>query len=183
MSDACTGEIRIFAGTYAPLDWHICDGTLVSASTYPGLYSLIGNTYGGTLNQNFALPDLRGRLPMSQGTGKGLTSRTLGQALGTETVALVEAQLPAHTHTFMALNGAGTAGSPAGAVFANSLDTTHSANIAAHYLKDVTEVTQPYTLNLAAVEDAGGTAFHANVMPCVALNYIICLNGIYPNFN
>lgn len=182
MSDAATGEIRIFASNFAPQGWHLCDGSPLAVNDYQVLFSLIGYTYGGS-GTSFNLPDLRGRLPINQGTGTGLTARILGQTGGAETVTLVEGTLPTHTHSFMALNGPATQALPAGAVFANSLNSNNSSLTAAHYLKDLSEVTEPFTLNATAVSSVGGNQSHANVMPCTALNYIICLNGIYPTFN
>jgi microcystin-dependent protein len=92
------GEIQLFAFNYAPMDFLPCDGALLASANYPTLYALIGTTYGGN-STNFALPDLRGRVPINQGTGTGLSARTIGTQIGSETVTLTVPNLPAHTHT------------------------------------------------------------------------------------
>jgi len=96
--DNYLGEVRIFAGNYAPEGWQFCNGQSLSVSEYQALYSLIGTTYGGDGVNTFALPDLRGRVPVGVGSGPGLTPRVLGQSGGSEEVALVESQIPAHGH-------------------------------------------------------------------------------------
>src|SRR5690348_1959766 len=113
------GEIRMFAGTFAPVGWNLCDGTLLSISEYSVLYSVIGPVWGGNGTTNFAVPDLRGRLPVGQGQGAGLTNRTLGPAGGgASTVQLAQAQMPAHSHTFYATSTGGTTVSAGGNILA-----------------------------------------------------------------
>ena len=98
MSDPYIGEIRIFAGSFAPRDWHFCDGSAMSIADNDALFSLIGTTYGGDGEQTFNLPDLRGRLPIHHGAGTGLTPRTIGDVAGSERVTVLANQLPAHAH-------------------------------------------------------------------------------------
>src|SRR5262245_26202423 len=107
MSDPFIAEIKMFGGNFAPLGWATCDGQLLPISQYTALFSLLGTTYGGDGVTNFALPDLRGRVPMHPGQGPGLSPRTLGEKAGTETVTLTTAQLPAHNHAANCVTPAG----------------------------------------------------------------------------
>lgn len=168
--DAFIGEIKMFGGTYAPMGWRFCDGSLLSITDYSALYALIGTTYGGDGTSNFRLPDLRGRLPVHQGTGPGLTPRVLGQAFGAETVTLTADQLGGHTHTLFA------SGNPAG-------QTTPGGN-----LPGVTGVNVYTTSNSARVNlnaqtiTAGGSGqAHYNLMPSQCVHFIICCEGIFPS--
>ena len=99
MSEAYVGEIRIFAGTFAPTGWALCNGQILAISQNTALFSLLGTTYGGNGTTTFALPNLQGRAPMHWGTGPGLTPRSLGEVGGAATVTLLSTQMPAHTHT------------------------------------------------------------------------------------
>jgi microcystin-dependent protein len=170
MSDPYIGEIRMFGGNFAPVGWSFCNGQLLSISEYTALFQLIGTTYGGDGVSTFALPDLRGRLPISQGTGQG-GSYALGQAAGTETVTLTTAQMPAHAHSFVGSTAEVEVATPANGVFATSADTPFYA---------------PYnpgkgaTLNAAVVGSAGGSQPHDNMMPSLCVTFIIALEGIYP---
>jgi microcystin-dependent protein len=174
--DPYTGEIRIFAGNFAPIDWQLCDGSALPVNAYEALFSLIGTYYGGDGINTFNVPDLRGRLAISQGQGPGLSSRPLGQQGGTELAVLDASSMAAHTH---ALNTAGaTAGTPTagpGLTFAN---TTGQNTM---YVNDGV-VPAPNKVNSAAntIAVTGSGQAHDNIMPCLAVNYIICLNGIYP---
>jgi len=174
--DPYIGDIRLFAGSFAPAGWILCNGTLLSISEYDVVFAIIGTTYGGDGVTTFAVPDLRGRLPVGQGNGPGLTPRVLGQSFGSESVTLLSTQIPSHTHTLMASTAAATASSPAANVFAHS--GTDSI-----YTPLPTTGPQPQTLNAASVQSAGGTQPHDNVMPTTAINYIMCLAGIFPSHN
>jgi microcystin-dependent protein len=173
VSDPFIGEIRMFAGNFAPVGWHLCDGTQLAISTNDALYSLIGTTYGGDGVSTFALPDLRGRLPVGQGNGPGLTPRTMGESYGVETVTLTAQQMPAHSHMFFATTAAGTVPSPVDKLFANS----GGDNI---YV-EAPNNPQFQTMNQNTVGAAGNSQPHDNIMPSVGMNYIICLEGIYPS--
>lgn len=181
MADPCLGEIRIFAGPYAPENWNMCDGTLLPISGNEALFTLIGNAYGGTSGVNFALPDLRSRVPISQGTGPGLTPRVLAQNGGSEQVTLTTAGLPSHTHSLMASILPGTVGSPQNALLAQSSNNQGANDV--FYIKAGGAIKTTYTLAPEALSSAGGNESHENRMPSVALNYIICLVGTFPNFN
>src|SRR5262249_8021175 len=119
MAQPYVGEIRIFAGNFAPVGWMFCDGQLLPISENETLFNLIGTTYGGDGQSTFALPDLRGRLPLHQGTGSGLSTRQLAENGGTEEVTLSTQQIPSHTHPVPCSSGGGTPSSdPSNATFA-----------------------------------------------------------------
>jgi microcystin-dependent protein len=171
MVDCYVGEIRMFGGNYAPQDWLLCDGSQLSISTYPTLYALIETTYGGDGVNNFKLPDLRGRIPIGQGTGTGLTPRVLGQSFGVETVALALGEAPAHTHAVTA-GGAATDSVPTnkfpGVLASGTLYSTKSLDIPV------------VTMSAATVGTAGQNMPHENIMPSLCITFIIATNGIYP---
>lgn len=171
MADPYTGEIRLFGGTFAPVNWAFCNGQLLSIADNDALFALIGTTYGGDGQTTFGLPNLQGRLPLHFGT-QGGSSYALGQSAGSETVTLTGQQIGAHTHPLAAGGAAGT-GSPAG----NLLGTPGTAR----YLEP--NVAGPLTLNAQSVAAAGGNQPHDNVMPFLAVSFIICLFGIFPTPN
>jgi microcystin-dependent protein len=179
MSDPYIGEIRMFGGDYAPVNWHFCDGALLNISDYSALFSLLGTTYGGNGTTNFALPDLRGRLPIGQGPGPGLTPRTLGAKGGVETVALTDpSQVGTHGHTVHAATAPGSQASPAAAVWA-------SHNVAKQYIAR-TEIKSPaitHVMNSVAIGNSAGGAAHDNVMPSFPISFIIALQGEFPTQN
>jgi microcystin-dependent protein len=170
MSDPYLGEIRMFGGDYAPRGWSLCDGSQLSIAENEALYTLLGTTYGGDGVNTFGLPDLRGRLPIGTGTGPGLSTRPLGQQAGVENVTLTTAQTPAHTHAFAA-GGASSSASPQGLV--PSAATGFSFYAAAP--SDAT------WLNPGTVQTVGGGQPHDNVMPSLAVGFIIALEGIFPS--
>ncbi|MBF0335538.1 MAG: phage tail protein [Alphaproteobacteria bacterium] len=174
--DGFAGEIRLFAGAYAPQGWHLCDGALLPITDYQMLYSLIGVTYGGDGRTTFALPDLRGRVPVGQGAGPGLTPRTVGVAGGSATVTLLEATMPAHNHAFYASTALGTTDVPGPTLTRAALATGSVA-----YYSPPSGTTPP-TQNLApgTITTAGGSSAHGNLMPTTCINFIIALNGTYP---
>jgi microcystin-dependent protein len=175
--DAYIGDIRLFAGSYAPRGWMLCAGQLLSISDQSTLFALIGTTYGGDGVSTFQLPDLRGRLPVGQGNGSGLTPRVLGQQFGSESVTVLSTQMPSHNHTFSAsTTNPSTSASPTGNVFAHS----NTDNI---YTPLPTTGADPQVMNLASVQSAGGTQPHNNIMPTTAINYIMCVEGIFPSRN
>lgn len=170
------GDIRLFAGNFAPRGWMFCNGAVLSISQYDTLFALIGTTYGGDGQSTFALPDLRGRLPMGQGTGPGLSQRVIGQALGSENVILLAPQMPQHTHTLNATAAAATSPQAAGKLFAQpSADKC--------YGPPPSTAPQPQPLAGSAVSTAGGGQPHNNIMPSMAINYIIAVEGVFPSHN
>lgn len=168
MSDSYVGEIRIFAGNYAPEGWAMCNGQLLPINGNDALFALIGTTYGGDGQTNFAVPDLRSRLPVHMGTSPRTgTGYVLGESGGAEEVVLTVTQLPSHTHQAMA-NATADSEGPANAVWAGSALNRFST-------------TAPDTaMDAAAVEPAGASGAHDNVMPSLPLTFIISLDGYFP---
>lgn len=182
MVDSYVGEIRMMGNVngQTPNGWLPCNGALVSIQTYPALFSLIGTTYGGDGVNTFGIPDLRGRLPMGQGSGTGLTPRFLGQTFGSETVALQPTNTPAHSH---ALNTAGTAGTTTNA--GNQVTFANLQLPMTQYLKDGLGTAGGTMVSPVGttISTTGSGAVHANVMPCATVNFIICTVGLYPQRN
>ena len=168
MSTPYIGEIRLFAGNYAPLGWEFCWGQLVPIYENEALFTLIGTTYGGDGQGTFALPDLRGRVPVHQGQGPGGSNRVIGEVAGSETVTLTSAQMAAHRHTPLATSATATATSgPAGGVLANASIKVYGSGAPSKYLH-----------GLAVT--VGTTQPHENMAPFQTVNYIISMYGIFP---
>jgi microcystin-dependent protein len=167
------GEIRIFAGTFAPNGWAFCDGALLAISDNDALFALIGTTYGGDGQSTFALPDLQGRVPVHMGTARSGTAYTQGEAIGVETVTLTVNQLPGHTHAW----GASTD-------TANSVSPTNNVNAASTVISQFKETGNPTaTMDTDAIGQAGGNQPHSNIQPILAVNFIISLFGVFPTQN
>lgn len=166
------GTVMLFGGNFAPRGWAFCDGSLLPISENDALFALIGTTYGGDGQVTFALPDLRSRVPIHQGTGAGLSTRTIGEAAGSESVTLISSQLPSHTHTVVVTTASATTGVPSNTVTLGvaSIDiySAQAANIALH----------PQTIS-----NAGGNQPHENRQPYMAMNYVIALEGVFPSRN
>lgn len=171
MSAPYVGEIRIFAGNFAPAGWAFCDGSLIAISENDTLFNLIGTTYGGDGQETFALPNLSSRMPLHMGQGLGFSNYVLGEMTGVESVTLNVNQIPAHTHVPTA-NSASSSDSPNGNVWA-------SASVVAPY--GATPSTAQ--MNAAAVGGAGGSQPHENMHPFSVVNFIISLFGIFPSPN
>lgn len=172
MSEPFVGEIKMFAGNFAPRGWALCDGQLLAISQNDTLFSLFGTIYGGDGRTSFGLPDMRGRIPIHAGTGPGLSPRPLGSKAGAESVTLTVTQLPAHSHSPQAISGSGSLASPENALWSDASQ--------AHY---TTDHNVDGTMHDAAVLHTGGSQGHNNIMPFVALNFIVALFGIYPSRN
>jgi microcystin-dependent protein len=169
------GEIRLFPYPRgAPSDWHLCDGTLLSIAEYDALYTLLGTNYGGDGVTTFGLPDLRGRIPIHQGTGIGLSTYVLGQSSGSETVTLTTQQMPAHPHIEVASTAAGNSASPTGNI-------TATIPGAAFYGQQGDGTA--YSLPANTIGNTGSNLPHENTAPTLTLNYCIALYGIYPQQN
>ena len=174
MSAPYVGEIRMFGFASTPEGWFACDGSLKPIAQYETLYALLGTTYGGDGQNTFAVPDLRGRLPIHQGTGLGLSPYLIGQNAGTESVTLLSHQMPAHTHTLLASTAAATSQSPASdqeVLAAISGDGLYATEVAGSAI-----ATYPQT-----VSAVGGTQPHENLMPTLAVNFCISWAGIFPS--
>lgn len=172
MSESYIGEIRAFAGNFAPQGWALCDGSLLSIASNTALFSLIGTTYGGDGQTTFGLPDLRGRALIHQGTGAGLSPYTIGEQIGTETATLNAALMPSHTHSFAATTAAGNTQTPGPSVVLASTPSGFP-------IYDGTA--NPVALAPGAVSSVGGSVPHNNRQPYLAITYIISLEGIYPS--
>lgn len=172
--DPFIGEVRLLPYTFAPAGWQDCDGSLLSISENDVLYALIGTTFGGDGQNTFAVPDLRGRLPIHMGTGAGLGTYSLGQVSGTETVTLIPAQMPAHTHMAMVTSGVASTGTPGGNVELGAISGD------AMYTSDITGLPS-YPAAGTMIGPAGGSQPHDNTMPTLAVRFCIALNGIWPS--
>lgn len=165
MSQPFIGEIRMFAGNFAPVGWAFCNGAIIPIDQNDALFNLIGTTYGGDGQTTFALPNLQSRVPVHVGPGFAL-----GQSGGAETVTLTTSQIPAHSHVPLSLPTAGNLSSPAGGVWASTSPTT---------LYDNTAPTIP--MAATAIGSAGGSQPHDNMIPFLVINFILSLFGIFPS--
>jgi microcystin-dependent protein len=167
MSQPYVGEIRMFAGNFAPVGWMFCEGQLLSIAENDVLFNLIGTTYGGDGQSTFALPDLRGRLPIHQGA-----SFTIGQNGGAEQVTLMVNQIPAHTHPFLASGNQASSTSPA-----NQVPAITQASTITPYGTDAPQV----QLSPSSVGSTGGSQPHDNFQPYLCVDFIISLFGVFPS--
>jgi len=169
MSEPFVGEIRMFAGNFAPRGWAFCDGQLLAVAQNDALFSLLGTVYGGDGRTTFGLPDMRGRLPLHAGSGPGLSSRQLGSKGGTEQETLTVNQLPSHGHPFQGTASPATTRDPVGNSPAEA-----QADV---YVEDLS----PIPLSGQAISEVGGSRAHSNLMPFLCVHFIIALFGIYPS--
>lgn len=167
MADPYLGEIRMFAGNFAPQDWVMCDGRLLSISESEALYSLLGTTYGGDGVTTFGVPDLRGRAPFHQSS-----TYPLGAIGGTETVTLTQESLAQHTHLANVKTANGQSSAPAAHYWAGNADFTCYA-----------QATPTVPFDPSAIGQAGGTQPHENMMPFITMTFIMATAGIYPSPN
>ncbi len=163
-------QIILFGGNFAPRSWAFCEGQLLAISSNTALFSILGTIYGGDGRTTFGLPDLRGRVPIHPGSGPGLSSYRLGQKSGVENVTLLSTQIPSHNHTLMASNDAGTSSEPSNMLLANTgaLDKEYGTG-------NLTP------MNGQAISNSGGSQAHTNMQPYLAVNFCICLQGIFPS--
>jgi microcystin-dependent protein len=169
MANPFLAEIRIFPFNFAPKGWAFCDGQLLPISQNTALFSLLGTTYGGDGKTNFALPDMQGNAPMHPGQGPGLTLHDEGETGGSDTVMLLQSEMPVHSHSLMAQTFLGDDPSPAQESLARSAN---------HYQTNTTQ-------NVVAMADSavgvtGGGQPHNNLMPYLTLNFCITLQGVFP---
>lgn len=197
------GEIRMFGGNFAPQGWQICAGQSLSIAEYTPLYAVIGTYYGGDGQNTFNLPDLRSRIPVGTGAGPGLPSVSTGEAWGSEGVTLTTSQMPGHTHAATVTGGGGTATFSAtlnGVNNAGGIDNPTGNILGTDTLSGTTSYATSGTLSemnagevvvsnlygalpTITVGVAGGSQPHSNIQPVLAVNYIICLEGIFPSRN
>ncbi|EHK54095.1 phage tail protein [Allomesorhizobium alhagi] len=171
MADPFVAEIRIFPFNFAPKGWAWCDGQLLPLSQNTALFSLLGTTYGGNGKSNFALPDLQGRAPMHPGQGPGLSLHDLGETGGSETVTLLESEMPAHSHSVTAQNAPGNRTNPVG----NSFARLSSGNT---YIPPTGAPIVPMSDQTLA--PAGGDQPHNNLQPYLTCYFCIALQGVFP---
>ena len=172
MSNPFVAEIRIFAGSFAPRGWALCDGQLIGISTNTALFSLIGTFYGGNGSSNFGLPNLQGMAPMHWGNGAGLTQRDLGETGGVQTVTLLANQVATHNHTYKAGSGSkGEGNTIAGQV--NCDEATGTQQIYA-------TASDGTTMGPAMISPTATSVAHENMQPYQVLNFIIALQGVFP---
>ena len=165
MAQPYVGEIRMFAGNFAPAGWMFCEGQLLPISENETLFQLIGTTYGGDGQETFALPDLRGRLPIHQGNGF-----ILAETGGAEEITLTVPQIPSHSHPFLGSTGNGSQAGPAGAFLANSTVITPYA------VETASALMAP-----SSIAPVGGSQPHTNYQPYLCVDFIISLFGIFPS--
>ncbi|WP_128970493.1 phage tail protein [Bradyrhizobium tropiciagri] len=172
MAQPYVGEIRMFGGNFAPAGWHFCDGSQLAISEYETLYNLIGTTYGGDGQVTFAVPDLRGRVPIHMGTASSGTTYNIGEAGGVETVTLTTQTIPQHSHGFIASTQTSTGQNPQ----ANVLD--QMSGTIALYIDG-----QPPDGPMASgmLTNTGGSQPHDNLQPLLCVTFIISLFGIFPS--
>ncbi len=164
---AFIGEIQIFASSYVPGGWLLCDGSLVSISEYPALFKLIGTTYGGDGQSTFALPDLGNRVPIHTGQGPGLSPRVLGQLVGQSFVTVTSNELPSHSHQFMASKAALAIGA--------------STNLAEALIYKADNSQPLASLASPSITNSGNSEPHPNEQPFLSLLFAICPEGVYPH--
>ncbi len=169
MADPFVAEIRIFPFNFAPKGWAWCDGQLLPLSQNTALFSLLGTTYGGNGKSNFALPDLQGRAPMHPGQGPGLSLHDLGETGGSETVSLLESEIPSHSHAISVSQADGLESAAAGQQFATGIGLgMYAAPGALVSLGDM------------ALAPAGGDQPHNNMQPYLTFYFCIALQGVFP---
>jgi microcystin-dependent protein len=165
MSSPFIGEIRMFAGNFAPVGWAFCNGALIPISENDALFNLIGTTYGGDGQETFALPNLQSRIPVHVGPGFAL-----GQSGGTESVTLTTSQIPSHSHVPKCLSTTGNLAVPTAGVWAQPTSGT-----------DYSDVAPNLTMDPAALQSSGGSQPHDNMVPFLVVNFILSLFGIFPS--
>lgn len=175
MADPFTGQISIFAGTFAPRDWALCDGSIMNIQDNGALYSLLGTSFGGNGRTTFGLPDFRGRIPVGYGTGTGLTPWYFGEVIGVETIPLDQQTMAAHSHPLQGSELLADSSDPTGRVLATDTGGKETPYLPASQT--------PKGMSVLAVSEVGESLAHENRAPYQVLNYIIALAGTYPSRN
>ncbi|MGA7916036.1 MAG: tail fiber protein [Candidatus Acidiferrales bacterium] len=165
------GQIMIVPYNFAPQGWLTCDGQVLPIRQYQALFALLGTTFGGDGVQTFALPDLRGRVPIGMGQGPGLSNYDLGGSGGQEEVTLTLAQIPSHTHVPMGTASVANTGSPSGAAWGTPRALLYSS------------MAPTVPMNGLAIGSTGGGQPHENRKPFVVMTYVIALEGVFPSRN
>lgn len=175
MSEPFVGEIKMFAGNFAPRGWAFCDGQLLAVSQNDALFALLGTIYGGDGRTTFGLPDMRGRIPIHAGTGPGLTNRRLGAKGGAERETLTGTRIPFHSHggTLKAINSNAESHTPVGNVAAIAQGDVYTTE----------DLDANANMDASAISNVGGSQAHNNIAPFLCINFIIALFGIFPSRN
>ena len=173
------GQIILVGFNFAPRNWAICNGQLLPIAQNTALFSILGTSYGGNGTTTFGLPDLRGRVPVGQGQGPGLSNYSLGEPSGQETITLTTAQIPAHNHTLSASSGIGDSTLPENNLVANpNLLIDRGTSVQGNSFAPVGNEVQ---MNAASISNQGINQAHENRQPYLGLNYVICLEGFFPS--
>jgi microcystin-dependent protein len=180
MSSPFVAEIRLFACNFAPRGWAMCNGQLLPISQNTALFSLLGTQYGGDGRSTFALPNLQGNLAGGQGAGPGLSQRFIGELDGSQTVTLLTTEMPSHTHSLQAKNNTASSPNPVGNALAKGAYPNGATNGSIALYQTAAPDVQ---MNVQAVQLQGGGQPHNNLMPYLALNYCIALQGVFPARN
>lgn len=170
MTTPFLGQISLYAFNFAPRGWATCDGQLLPIAQNQALFALLGTSYGGNGVQNFALPNLRGRVPVHWGQGPGLSNYVVGESVGSENVTLLSTQMPQHAHQVVASGNPPSQGGPANAVWATGSTSPYASSANA-------------AMAAGALTAAGGSQPHPNIAPSLVLNCCIALQGIFPSRN
>lgn len=173
MDNPFIGTVMLFGGNFPPRGFLFCNGQTMSIAQNTALFALLGTTYGGNGQTTFALPDLRGRVPIHFGQGPGLSNFNLGEVGGAETVTLLSTEMPQHTHTVNVNTGNGTTNNPTGNFFAATPAFLQYTNGAANNTSFIPN----------SIGNAGGSQPHNNLQPYLAINYCIAIEGIFPSRN
>lgn len=172
MSEPFVGEIIMFGGNFSIRGWALCDGQLLSLNQNQALFSLLGTTYGGDGRTTFGLPDMRGRVPLHQGSGPGLSPRNIGAKIGAEDATISANEMPAHRHGFIASTQPPLNQGPDGALVGQPTnDPIYGPG------------TPPDTFDASAIGDSGSGNEHPNLMPTQCVSFLISLSGVYPSRN
>jgi len=175
MSDPFVGEIRLFGFPRVPIGWVACNGAVLQISEYEVLFTLIGTVYGGNGTTTFCPPDLRGRVPISQGNGGGLSPRVLGQVSGEESHVLLLSEMPSHGHALLSTTNVGNTPTPGTGVH------VAASSVATNELYAPLANVPSYNVMAPSVTPTGNNLPHDNMMPTLACNYCICYAGIFPS--
>ena len=174
--DPFIGEIRMFTGNFAPVGWLFCHGqSLDTDGKYEQLYAVIGTAYESKDNGSFCLPDFRGKVPLHQGQGPGLSAYRLGQSYGSETISLTFGNLPQHNHQFFADTDPSTSNEAAGHIIAS-----YNINPPINYYKKEPSSEKHVAMNDASISQTGSSKPHSNMQPYLAFSFIICYEGVFP---
>lgn len=186
MSNPYLGEIRLFGGNFAIRGFAFCNGALLSIAQNDALYALLGTTYGGDGVNTFGLPNLQSRIPIGQGQGPGLSPRVVGGLLGSEGVTVTQANLPVHSHSFSVSSQKGTLTAPSSIALPAAPDLGNANTTASFYVDPNAAGAGATTLapmSAGTVLSSGNSQPHNNIMPVLAVNYIIALEGVFPSRN